>query len=63
VRFIAFNAIFRGGHNDYTINYEHGHWSCDNPYFLSRGICSNTMAMERLLKGMVEPLVMPTIMQ
>jgi hypothetical protein len=59
IQFLAFNANFRGGHNDYTINYEHGEWQCDNPYFISRGICSNTMAMERLLKGMVQPLMMP----
>ncbi|MBC8097924.1 MAG: hypothetical protein H7Y11_00645 [Armatimonadetes bacterium] len=56
VRFIAFNAQFRGGHNAYTINYDNGVWECDNPYFISRGICSNTMAMERILKGMVRPL-------
>jgi hypothetical protein len=60
VRFVAFNAQFRGGHNDYTINYEDGVWHCDNPYFTSHGVCSNTMAMERILKGMVKPLTMPT---
>ena len=59
IRFVAFNAQFRGGHNDYTINYEDGVWHCDNPYFTSRGVCSNTMAMERILKGMVKPLTMP----
>ncbi len=59
IRFIAFNALFRGGHNEYNINYEDGRWDCDNPYFISRGICSNTMAMERLLTGMVKPLMMP----
>jgi hypothetical protein len=59
IQFKAFNAQFRGGHNEYTINYEDGVWNCDNPYFVSRGICSNTMAMERILKGMVKPLMMP----
>lgn len=61
--FIAFNARFQGGHNEYTINYDDGVWDCDNPYFVSRGVCSNTMAMERLLKGMVKPLMMPAPME
>lgn len=59
LHFNSFNAKFRGGHNEYVINYEDGQWDCDNPYFVSRGICSNTMAMERLLTGMVKPLMMP----
>jgi hypothetical protein len=59
IRFAAFNARFQGGHNEYTINYDRGKWWCDNPYFASRGVCSNTMAMERILKGMVEPVVLP----
>ncbi|MDX1991659.1 MAG: SWIM zinc finger family protein [bacterium] len=58
IRFISFDANFEGGHNTYHITYEDGVWSCDNPYFQSRGVCSNTMAMERMLKGMVKPLMM-----
>lgn len=61
ITFISFNATFRGGHNDYTINYQDGVWDCDNPYFISRGVCSNTMAMERMLGDMVKPLVLPTV--
>ncbi|MCU0498240.1 MAG: SWIM zinc finger domain-containing protein [Anaerolineae bacterium] len=60
IQFLSFNARFRGDHSEYTINYDNGHWDCDNDYFKSRGICSHTMAMERILKGMVKPLMMPT---
>ena len=56
ITFKFFEASFVGGHNTYTITYEDGQWDCDNPYFQSRGVCSNTMAMERLLKGMVKPV-------
>jgi hypothetical protein len=56
IRFISFEANFHGGHNDYLISYNNGKWDCNNPYFQSRGVCSNTMAMERLLKGMVTPV-------
>ncbi len=57
ITFKSFNARFRGDHNEYTINYEDGQWTCDNPYFLTHGVCSHTMAMERLLKGQVKPNV------
>jgi len=56
INFISFEANFQGGHNIYHITYNDGKWGCDNPYFESRGVCSNTMAMERMLKGMVKPV-------
>jgi hypothetical protein len=58
ISFLSFNATFRGGHNEYNISYDDSRWDCDNPYFRSRGICSNTMAMERLLKGMIQPVTL-----
>ncbi len=58
ITFLSFNASFKGDHSEYTINYDNGTWDCDNPYFRSRGICSHTMAMERILGGMVKPLMM-----
>jgi hypothetical protein len=54
--FISFQASFQGEHNTYTINYDKGSWDCDNPYFRTHGVCSHTMAMERMLKGMVKPV-------
>lgn len=62
IQFLSFTATFRGGHNTHNISYEDGQWSSDNPYFQTRGVCSNTMAMERLLKGMVRP-VSPAVAQ
>ncbi|MFW5748095.1 MAG: SWIM zinc finger family protein [Chloroflexota bacterium] len=56
IKFISFEATFQGGHNEFHVSYDNGKWDCDNPYFRSRGVCSNTMAMERILKGMVEPV-------
>ncbi len=58
IQFTSFDASFEGGHNTFNITYKDGTWDCDNPYFKSRGVCSNTMAMERLLKGMVKPVTM-----
>jgi hypothetical protein len=56
IRILSFDASFEGNHNVYNISYDNGEWDCDNPYFRSHGVCSNTMAMERLLKGMVKPV-------
>lgn len=58
ITFVSFEADFAGGHNTYHISYDNGTWNCDNPYFVSRGVCSNTMAMEHLLKGMVKPVML-----
>lgn len=58
ITFITFDATFEGGHNEYHISYDHGMWDCDNPYFQSRGVCSNTMAMEKMLQGMVKPVTL-----
>lgn len=58
ITFKSFNAKFKGDHGEYNINYDDGKWDCDNSYFRSRGVCSHTMAMERLLKDMVQPLML-----
>ena len=55
VKFASFSASFKGEHNEYHIEYKDGVWACDNPYFQTHGVCSHTMAMERLLRGMVKP--------
>ena len=59
IKFVLFEAKFRGGHNEYYISYDTGKWDCDNPYFQSRGVCSNTMAMEHMLGSMVLPVKLP----
>jgi hypothetical protein len=56
IRFLSFTASFKGNHNTFNVSYDNGKWDCDNPYFASRGVCSNTMALERILSGMVEPV-------
>lgn len=58
---LSFEADFRGDHNTYQITYDNGQWDCNNPYFQRHGVCSHTMAMERLLQGMVKPVTMPVV--
>jgi hypothetical protein len=38
----------------HVVEYNGGDWKCDCGFFGSRGVCSHTMAMERVLADMVE---------
>jgi hypothetical protein len=51
--FAAFDVTFAGSNNDHHTHYDHGKWNCDCDFFKSRHVCSHTMAMERILAGML----------
>jgi len=53
VRFSQFEVTFKGDHNTYTVSYNQGTWHCGCRFFSQRGVCSHTMAMERILTGML----------
>jgi len=53
--FNEFKVTFRGNHNTYTVAYEEGQWSCGCNFFAKRGVCSHTMALERILGEMLAP--------
>ena len=53
VRMGRFTASFRGNHNSYEVSYDSGTWQCTCPSFQTRELCSHTMAMERILDGML----------
>lgn len=55
IRFVEFKVTFRGDHNSYAVSYDRGQWNCDCHFFAKRGICSHTMALERVLGGMFIP--------
>ncbi len=44
---------FDGDHGPHTVSFNAGAWTCDCNFFLSRGVCSHTMALERILEGML----------
>ncbi|CAG0990434.1 MAG: hypothetical protein IAE83_13075 [Anaerolinea sp.] len=54
VKFGKFTAVFEGDNNTHTVTYDHGKWVCDSNFFKSHGWSSHTVALERILKGMVE---------
>jgi hypothetical protein len=53
IRFKAFEVTFDGNNNGHHFGYNSHHWHCDCDFFKSRSVCSHTMAMERLLSGML----------
>lgn len=57
IRMNHFSATFDGENNPHTVEYQDGQWQCDCDFFLTRGVCSHTMALERILQGMLQATV------
>ena len=53
VTFFHLSVKFRGENDDYVTSYQEGKWHCSCGFFSSRGLCSHTMAMERILGDML----------
>ena len=53
ITFSEFSVKFRGEHNEYDTSYKDGKWHCSCPFFSSWGLCSHTMALERVLDHML----------
>jgi len=49
----SFRATFAGDNNPHSVEYREGQWKCDCDFFLHRAVCSHTMALERILAGML----------
>ncbi|HID87151.1 MAG TPA: hypothetical protein EYP55_07195 [Anaerolineae bacterium] len=53
--FTQFAVTIKGDHGQHAVSYNKGRWSCDCGFFARRGVCSHTMTMERVLRGMLPP--------
>ncbi len=53
VTFSQLSAKFRGENDDYTISYQDEKWHCSCHFFSKWGLCSHTMALERILSNML----------
>ena len=49
ITFSQLSVKFRGEHDDYNTDYQDGKWECSCHFFRSWGICSHTMALQRIL--------------
>ena len=52
-------VAFRGENSDHVVALEGGKWSCNCGFFASWDVCSHTMALERVLEGMVPTQTLP----
>jgi len=55
ITFSALEVKFRGENSDYNTSYRDGKWQCTCSFFSKWGMCSHTMAMEKILEGMLPP--------
>jgi hypothetical protein len=44
---------FHGENSDHEVAIADGHWKCNCDFFQNWDVCSHTMALERVLQGMV----------
>ena len=51
--FSEFSAKFRGEHDTYITGYKEGKWQCSCHFFSKWGLCSHTMALQKILGNML----------
>lgn len=58
-----FSATFRGEHDSYTVGLEKAKWHCSCHFFSQWGLCSHTMAMQKILADVLpqEALARPNV--
>lgn len=56
IRILSFSCAFKGDSKEQTVEYNDGKWDSTSSYFKTHGIGTYTMALERILKGMVKPI-------
>lgn len=58
IEFQSFAVTIRGDNDStHSVSFDEGLWRCDCSFFNTRGHCSHTMAMERVLTVMLpEPV-------
>jgi hypothetical protein len=53
IHVLSFEVSFNGENADHITTFSEGMWHCTCSFFHSRSVCCHTMAMERILKGMI----------
>jgi len=53
ITFSDFTASFRGEHDTYDLSYKKGQWHCSCSFFSKWGLCSHTMALQKILSEML----------
>ncbi|MEE8194627.1 MAG: hypothetical protein V3T73_03900 [Dehalococcoidales bacterium] len=53
VTFSELSVKFRGNNDSHTTAYRDGNWHCSCHFFTGWGLCSHTMALEKILGDML----------
>jgi len=53
IHFKNLEVEFKGENGDHRVNLADDHWHCTCDFFTGYGACAHTMAMERVLEGML----------
>jgi len=53
ITFSELSVKFRGENDSYITEYKEGKWCCSCHFFSSWGLCSHTMALQRILANML----------
>ena len=53
VHFDGLSVRFHGENDDHTVSLAEERWHCGCDFFASHGTCAHTMALERILEGML----------
>lgn len=53
-------VTFKGENSDHLVGLSEGSWFCNCDFFAGWKVCSHTMALERVLEGMVPRQEIPT---
>jgi len=53
ITFSELSVKFRGENDSYITEYKEGKWYCSCHFFSSWGLCSHTMALQRILGNML----------
>lgn len=59
IRVEGFSVTIQGDNRDHHVEFGEDTWSCTCGFFSEWSICSHTMAIERLLVGLVPPQPLP----
>lgn len=52
--FSEFSVMINGENNSHTVHYANKEYKCDCDFFLTRGRCVHTMALDIILEGMID---------
>jgi hypothetical protein len=53
IRFTALSVDFQGENGDHHVEFAGDKWSCSCDFFAGYGTCAHSMALERILEGML----------